>query len=102
MRTPNMLVTHPYLTTDSFSLLIKSFMILNRVKNFNIRFRRNYREQLDEGPLDPRATPEFKELDDILERFLPSFPPAFRDPVGTKSAAKMDPILYLAHMIPHL
>lgn len=98
MGTPNMHLTHPPLLTDSFSLLIKSMMLLSRVKNFNLRFRRDRDEEVP----DPRTTPEFGVLDDLLDAYLPSFPSSFQDPVGVKTGAKVDPVLYLGHLIPHL
>ncbi|KAG8990318.1 hypothetical protein FRB94_013484 [Tulasnella sp. JGI-2019a] len=37
-----MLVTHPRLTTDAFTLYIKATVLLGRVKTFNGRFRYKY------------------------------------------------------------
>jgi len=99
-----MLVVHPPLTTDSFSLYIKATILLGQVKTFNIRFKRNHsflNVDDSEPPLDPRTTPSFQALDTSISAFLPSLPQAFRDPVGLKTGAKVDPVLYLTHLLPH-
>ncbi|KAG9008534.1 hypothetical protein FRB90_008808, partial [Tulasnella sp. 427] len=40
--TPKMLITHPPLTTDSFTLYLKASVLLGKVKTFNVRFKMRY------------------------------------------------------------
>ncbi|KAG8857198.1 hypothetical protein FRB96_005872 [Tulasnella sp. 330] len=117
-----MLTTHPHLATDSFTLYIKASALLGKVKTFNSRFRYRYTygdQQLAaptaggaENPrcsshrnvaaIDPRSTDEFKALDEMCHAFVASIPRQFKDPVGLDTGAKLDPTLYMAHMLPHM
>lgn len=49
-----------------------------------------------------RDTDEFKALDELIDAFVASVPREFRDPVGLETGAKLDPILYMAHLLPHM
>lgn len=113
-----MLITHPASATDPFTLYIKAAVLLGKVKSFNGRFRYRYTDGLAFGlgaakdgesnlvneltTIDPRATAEFRTLDNLIETFTAGIPKEFRDPVGLQSGAKLDPILYVAHMVPHM
>lgn len=93
-----MLLVHPTPATDSFTLYVKSTMILSMVKHFNLRFRRDHGEHAGDLSPDPRITEEFRKVDGTVPLFLDSMPRAFRDPaVGSR----VDPYLYLAHTLPH-
>ncbi|KAG8875654.1 hypothetical protein FRB97_004838 [Tulasnella sp. 331] len=123
----NALVTHPKLTTDSFTLYVKATVILGKVKYFNRSFRYRYTDgdepcrtstdntttQLDPDPANPKPmncatsvqpqhTEEFKALDNLIQAFITNIPKEFRDPVGFSCGAKLDPILYMTHMLPHM
>ncbi|KAG8978886.1 hypothetical protein FRB93_010516 [Tulasnella sp. JGI-2019a] len=117
-------LTHPRLTTDSFTLYIKAASLLGKVKTFNGRFRYRYTdvvgrsrpasptcEQESSGPsisvndvtkINPRDTEEFKSLDALIVAFIANVPREFSDPVGLETGSKLDPILYMAHMLPHV
>ncbi|KAG8997274.1 hypothetical protein FRB95_003580 [Tulasnella sp. JGI-2019a] len=128
-----MLITHPRLTTDAFTLYIKATVLLGRVKTFNVRFRYKYTDGdgTDHHPatmvsspasgagfepppkdygrlvnevttINPLDTEEFSALDDLIESFIENIPGEFRDPVGLNTGAKLDPILYMAHLVPHM
>ncbi|KAG9002104.1 hypothetical protein FRB93_011877 [Tulasnella sp. JGI-2019a] len=128
LHTRNMLITHPPLATDSFTLYIKAAIILGQVRSFNRRYKQYYdtatrmEAQLnatsspssassppnastppEEAPaVDPRESKEFKALDDLINAFIVSIPKDYRDPVGLNSGAKLDPILYIAHLLPYM
>ena len=108
-----MLVTHPPALTDSFTLYVKGTILLGQVKAFNGRFRYRYSRGLglavndapktvEPTPLDPKTTSEFGTLDLNIQAFIASIPKDLKDPVGLQTGAKLDPILYMAHMIPHM
>lgn len=120
---PNALVTHPKLTTDAFALYIKGSVILGKVKFFNRTFRYRYTDGVEAGQnatkesdsdpavprpindvtsIKPQDTDEFKALDGLIEAFISNIPREFRDPVGLNSGTKLDPILYMAHLLPHM
>lgn len=119
----NVLITHPPLSTDSFTLYVKAAAILGKVRSFNRRYRQHYAvipispggERLSPSSglgsippdgearaRDPRETKEFKALDDLISAFIASIPKEFKDPVGTSTGAKIDPTLYVAHLLPHM
>ncbi|KAG8902511.1 hypothetical protein FRB99_004385 [Tulasnella sp. 403] len=128
--TNKFLTNHPSHMTDSFSLYIKASVLLGRVKYFNIRFklrytdgqgaaaaldpnnpfpqfsipRTNYTLDDEDGvtKIDPRETAEFQLLDNSIRTFIASIPREFKDPVGLESGGKLDPILYTAHLLPHV
>ncbi|KAG9027771.1 hypothetical protein FRB95_007403 [Tulasnella sp. JGI-2019a] len=129
-----MLVTHPRLTTDAFTLYIKASILLGRVKVFNGRFKYRYTDgdwsgrpvvtpvsspsssSSSGGPnacaygrtvrevtrINPKDTDEFVALDELIQAFIESIPREFKDPVGLETGAKLDPTLYMAHMMPHM
>ncbi|KAG9038131.1 hypothetical protein FRB95_002571 [Tulasnella sp. JGI-2019a] len=119
--TRNALVVHPRLATDSFTLYIKAAVLMGKVKAFNRSFRYRYTDG-DEAPktftdsvpelynrptnsittVKPQETSEFRALDELIDSFVSSIPRDFRDPVGLVSGAKLDPTLYMAHMLPHV
>ncbi|KAG8846766.1 hypothetical protein FRB96_001791 [Tulasnella sp. 330] len=116
----NTLITHPKLTTDSFALYVKATVVLGKVKYFNRTFRYRHTDGeeasrvSDNIGLDsaykrpsnnikkPQGTDEFKALESLIEAFIANIPKEFRDPVGLNSGAKLDPLLYMTHMIPHM
>ncbi|KAG8882850.1 hypothetical protein FRB97_007674 [Tulasnella sp. 331] len=55
-----------------------------------------------EKPSDPRETKEFKELNGLINAFIACIPKEFKDPVGVTTGAKLDPTLYVAHLLPHM
>lgn len=114
-----MLTTHPHLTTDSFTLYIKATLLLGKAKAFNGRFKLRHAagdgnvafdqsQPLAEGnddsrPMkDPRETDDFKALDYLIESFSAHIPNGLNDAIGLRTGAKLDPTLYMAHMIPHV
>lgn len=100
MTTPGVLLSHPSGLTDSFTLFVKAVVILDRVRTFNTRFRLKYPSARG-GSVDPRLVPEFKELDETIETFVGSFPREFKNPLHGEDGNKLDPILYLTHLLPH-
>ncbi|KAG9009235.1 hypothetical protein FRB93_005731 [Tulasnella sp. JGI-2019a] len=119
--TRDALVVHPQLATDSFTLYIKAAVIMGKVKTFNRNFRYRYTDgdqapsifvdsnsEPHSGPansvttIKPQETDEFKALDNLIDTFISSIPREFKDPVGLSNGAKLDPTLYMAHMLPHM
>ncbi|KAG9009730.1 hypothetical protein FRB90_008175 [Tulasnella sp. 427] len=98
LNSPKCLTNHPRDTTDSFSLYVKSTVLLGRVKTFNGRFKTKF----DGGAvgIDPRETAEFQMLDAAITAFRSSIPKEFREPMGPDG--KIDPTLYLALVIPNV
>lgn len=126
-----MLTTHPRLTTDSFTLYIKATVLLGKVKAFNGRFRYRYTDgdgkvTFDSFPplspdggsagsaqagyapvkdatkIRPQKTDEFQALDGLIQSFVAHIPNEYKDAVGSTTGVKLDPTLYLAHMLPHV
>ncbi|KAG8996575.1 hypothetical protein FRB94_014292 [Tulasnella sp. JGI-2019a] len=117
-------LSHPRRTTDSFALYIKAASLLGRVKTFNGRFRYRYTDVVGRDPsasptchqgspetcglvnevtkINPRDTEEFKSLDTLIAAFIANVPREFNDPVGLDTGSKLDPTLYMAHMLPHM
>ena len=107
----HMLLVHPPNQTDSFTLFIKSCILISQVKNFNLRFRGRYfagdvamyspSSSPADGPdtFDPRDTPAFQELDHLVTSFRSSFPVHLRNPVQDDM---MDAYLYSASCGAHL
>ncbi|KAG9015675.1 hypothetical protein FRB90_004494 [Tulasnella sp. 427] len=100
--TENMLFTHPTLTTDSWTLYIKATMLLSRVKSFNCRYRivaaSKRSDVFTTGYNSPTETEEFQHIDQTISAYMSNIPRAFREPVG----ATVDPLLYMAHLLPHV
>lgn len=94
MFTPNMLLVHPPLVTDAFTLYVKASILLSKVKDFNLRFRMKNEDPLKRA--SPRDTPEFAALSQTIESFHDCLPRAYRDPFPLK----FDSILYMAHILP--
>ena len=94
-----MIVTHPPAITDSFTLYIKASYLLGRVKMFNGRFKNQFEDGLPSG-MDPRESAAFQMLDNSITEFKLSVPKDYREP--TTSDGKLDPILYLALVLPHV
>ncbi|PAV22369.1 hypothetical protein PNOK_0232600 [Pyrrhoderma noxium] len=92
---PNMLLNHPPEQTDSWVLYIKSAILMSRVKTFNLRFRalnyagdpnmvspitvHNAEHSSSAQYIDPRETYGFKQIDFVVQSFVPSFPRGLRD-----------------------
>ena len=97
-----MLVAHPPEFTDEFSLYIKASIILGKVKQFNGRFKTKYFGGSTFSPsdqdIDIRGTAEFQALDTLLASFKTSFPKEFKEAIS----GIVNPILYSAHLIPHM
>ncbi|KAG8896088.1 hypothetical protein FRC00_006500 [Tulasnella sp. 408] len=93
----NMLLEHYSLTTDSWTLYIKATILVSRVRTFNARYRINSKSR---GQNAETATRNelFIRLDQTAANFPKEIPAAFRVPVGTK----VDPLLYMAHLLPHV
>ncbi|KAG8857248.1 hypothetical protein FRB96_005923 [Tulasnella sp. 330] len=122
----DMLVTHPPLFTDSFTLYIKASVIFGQVRTFNRRYKQHYdlasMQSIRPGSgswspssgsestspsgtakaRDPRETREFKALDVLIGAFIASIPQEFKDPVGLSTGARLDPTLYVAHLLPRM
>jgi hypothetical protein len=92
---PDIFTNHPPSSTDSFTLLLKSFILLSRVVSFNIRAKSPNRDR--EGTFNVAEHPAFKNLDNLLYKYRLSFPARFRN--GFK-ALVIDPVLYLADIVP--
>ncbi|KAG8940390.1 hypothetical protein FRC04_005274 [Tulasnella sp. 424] len=52
--------------------------------------------------VDARETAEFQVLDNLIRSFISSIPKEFKDPVPTELEVKLDPVLYTAHLLPHV
>lgn len=102
----DVLLNHPPDRTDSFVLWVKAVMLLSRVKTFNVRWRGRmhvrdpaYYSPIDtsesDGTPDPRDSPAFLELEQLVHAFRASFPAHLRDPVQD---GVVDPHLYGAHI----
>jgi len=110
---PHILLAHPESQTDSFILMVKASIILSRVKNFNLRYRARYfAKDLNYVPtinapvrlpssevMDPRSTPAFIEVDNLVSTFRSSFPPDLRNPINGNV---VDVHLFTACTIPHM
>lgn len=97
--TENMLLVHPPLTTDSWTLYIKGAILLSRVKSFNCRFRISLATKHNGSTFNSiMENEDFKNVDQSIMDFLQGIPRAYRDPVGTT----VDPLLYMAHLLPQV
>lgn len=97
-----MLLNHPADQTDPFILLLKSVILLGKVKTFNVRFRNKYTGTAFQS--DPRAAPEFIELDKAVASFREAWPKAYQEEAAAVVATdgKLNPTLYLASLLPNL
>ena len=89
----NVLLSHPKDGTDSFTLFIKSMMLLSRVKRFNVRYKgRFYAGDADMyspsgvmceslQDLDPRDSPAFLDVDLLVSSFYNAIPSQMRNPI---------------------
>lgn len=94
----NMLLEHYSLTTDSWTLYIKASILVSRVRTFNARYRINSKCRGQTTDATPTRNELFIRLDQTAAKFPEEIPAAFRVPVGTK----VDPLLYMAHLLPHV
>lgn len=94
----NMLLEHYSLTTDPWTLYIKATILVSRVRTFNARYRITSKSGLHNAKTSPTGSELFLRLDQTAAKFCTEIPPAFRTPVG----AKVDPLLYMAHLLPHV
>ncbi|KAG1801522.1 uncharacterized protein HD556DRAFT_884748 [Suillus plorans] len=103
---------HPPDITDSFTLYIKSTMLLSFIKNFNHRYRiksnlgdarflpaRNFATQVYGDQPDIRSSPAFLELDQLLMSFRSSFPSNLKDPFRN---GQVDTHLYTTFLTAHV
>lgn len=109
VHSPNVLFNHPPELTDSFVLLVKSAILLSRVRVFNRRFRMlnalgvsdmstktnsqtHFEEPVElnedkefnpakECSSDAREVDRFRQLESDVELFIPSFPAYLQDPI---------------------
>lgn len=101
-----MLLTHPPLATDSWTLYIKATILISRVRSFNCRHRivtasagnATSESSSERTEVSPTESEEFRQLDQTIAAFVREMPRAYRDPVGTT----VDPLLYMAHLLPHV
>ncbi|KIO33995.1 hypothetical protein M407DRAFT_166327 [Tulasnella calospora MUT 4182] len=93
-----MLLHHPSLTTDSWTIYIKATVLVSRVRSFNARHRIQRKLRRLDPAIVPTQTEEFQSLDRTISAFVQSIPRAFRHPVG----ATVDPLLYVALLLPHV
>ncbi|KIL70734.1 hypothetical protein M378DRAFT_194984 [Amanita muscaria Koide BX008] len=106
--TKNVLLENPEQVTDSFTLYIKSSILMSRVKTFNLRFRARHStgdatvasvSQETSERVDPRHSPAFIELDYIIDSFTATFPSRCRNPIMNNI---LDSHLYTAWQMPHV
>lgn len=103
---------HPPDITDSFTLYIKSTMLLSFIKNFNNRYKiksnlgdtrflpvRNFTAQGYGDQPDIRLSPAFLELDQLLVSFRSSFPSNLKDPFRN---GLVDTHLYTTFLTAHV
>ncbi|KAF7436918.1 hypothetical protein PC9H_003752 [Pleurotus ostreatus] len=106
----DLLLVHLPKQVDSFILYIKGTIMISQVKTFNMRFRARHlagdtsvtspykdTSQLSEH-IDPRGSPAFLALDEVVSTFRVSFPPHLRSPI---TDSIVDPVLYTASLMPH-
>lgn len=96
--TDNMLLHHPSLTTDSWTLYIKATVLVSKVRFFNARYHIECKVRRPNPTTAPTQTEAFQNLDRTISAFVQSIPRAFRQPVG----ATVDALLYTAHLLPHV
>ncbi|KAG1755181.1 uncharacterized protein EDB91DRAFT_1233936 [Suillus paluster] len=103
---------HPPDITDSFTLYIKSTMLLSFIKSFNHRYKiksnlgdpkflpvGNFATQGYGDQPDIRSSPAFSELDQLLVSFRSSFPSNLKDPFRT---GLVDSHLYTTFLTSHV
>ncbi|KAG2350468.1 hypothetical protein BDR05DRAFT_954566 [Suillus weaverae] len=103
---------HPPDITDSFTLYIKSTMLLSFIKNFNHRYKiksnlgdsrflpvRSFATQGYGDQSDIRSSPAFLELDQLLVSFRGSFPSNLKDPFRN---GLVDTHLYTTFLTAHV
>ena len=101
----DVLTNHIVSQTDSFVLLVKSTMLLSKVKVFNLRFKSQYLASNDPNLLrqlediDIRKTDEFKEIDELIGVFSKSFPKGLKTPINGNT---VDHHLFTACLAPHV
>ncbi|KAG8941102.1 hypothetical protein FRC04_004722 [Tulasnella sp. 424] len=96
--TDNMLLHHPSLMTDSWTLYIKATVLVSKVRFFNARYRTQSKIRHFNAMTAPTQTEEFQGLDRTISAFVQNIPRAFRQSIG----ATVDPLLYMAHLVPHV
>ncbi|KIK99029.1 hypothetical protein PAXRUDRAFT_30764 [Paxillus rubicundulus Ve08.2h10] len=100
-------LVHPPGITDSFTLYIKTMMIISRIKSFNHRFR--VMENIGDlgstvtrmnrwNEPDVRSAPTFSQLEELLTSFRCSLPHEFKDPFLD---GHVDTYLYTTHLALH-
>ncbi|KAG8969215.1 hypothetical protein FRC05_001179 [Tulasnella sp. 425] len=96
--TNNMLLHHHSLTTDAWTLYIKATILVSKVRTFNGRYHLTPNARSSNAETTPTQTEVFLLLDQTIAAFPQHIPPAFRTPVDTT----VDPLLYMAHLLPHV
>ncbi|KAG8969214.1 hypothetical protein FRC05_001178 [Tulasnella sp. 425] len=71
---------------------------MSQVRNFNGRYRIKSKGQVSGTSSEPLESEDFWRLDRTIHDFTEQIPSAFREPVDTK----VDPLLYMAHLLPHV
>lgn len=110
-----MLISHPPLSTDSFTLYIKGSILLGKIKTFNVRYKIRTSDVLNASPpdgnspdsgsgqADPRESIEFQMLDRLVGTFIARIPKEFKDPFAVgEGTTRVDPVLYSALLLPHV
>ncbi|ORY32255.1 hypothetical protein BCR39DRAFT_523592 [Naematelia encephala] len=97
IESPDFWTKHP--VPDSFVMVIKAAVIMNRVTRF-VRKWKN-RHLRDDDDLDGLQRPEFRELANAIACFQMSFPGNLRNPCVLDARRRLDIDLICAHMLPH-
>lgn len=100
-----------YVSAGNSNLLCFANLFTARVKAFNMRFRSrhfagdaavacSFSDNIQSpDPVDPRGSPAFVELDNIISSFKSSFPPHLKTPIHDNI---VDSHLYTAFLMPHV
>ncbi|KAL0951062.1 hypothetical protein HGRIS_007801 [Hohenbuehelia grisea] len=106
----DLILCHPPGQIDSFILYVKGTIMISKVKSFNMRFRAKHfsgdpsvaapdNEHAESSDYaDPRGSPAWVELDEMVSRFRACFPSQLRNPI---SDGVVDSHLYSACLMPH-
>ncbi|WRT67022.1 uncharacterized protein IL334_003988 [Kwoniella shivajii] len=97
LESPDFWVKHP--VVDSFVLVIKASVLMNRVNKFVRRWKN--RHMRDDDDFDGLNKPEFREIANAIACFQMSFPPALRNVGRLTPKRRFDIDLIAAHMLPH-
>lgn len=106
MFTKDLFTSHPMASTDAFTLFVKGALLLGKVKTFNTRLKIRHltgpAANWPEGVSGMQSKPEFQDLDNFIQGFITTIPKQFQNPVDAEQESKVDPMLYTAHLLPHV